>query len=67
MVQNMNTSTIDLNNDFNKIRNWAIQWKMSSTSSLSKAILNFQEDLNNLLSQVNKTIGLLRKLQAILQ
>ena len=63
----MNTSTIDLNNDFNKIRNWAIQWKMSSTSSLSKTILNFQEDLNNLLSQVNKTIGLLRKLQAILQ
>ena len=63
----MNTSTIDLNNDFNKIRNWAIHWKMSSTSSLSKTILNFQEDLNNLLSQVNKSIGLLRKLQAILQ
>ena len=28
--------------------------------------LNFQEHLNNVLSKVNKTIGLLRKLQAFL-
>ena len=29
VVQNMNTSTTNLNNDLNKIRNWAIQWKMN--------------------------------------
>ena len=29
--------------------------------------LNFQEHPNNVLSKVNKTIGLLRKLQALLQ
>ena len=25
----MNTSTTNLNNDLNKIKNWAIQWKMN--------------------------------------
>ena len=29
IVHNMNTSTINLNNDLNKIKNWAIQWKMN--------------------------------------
>ena len=29
LAYNMNTSTINLNNDLNKIKNWAIQWKMN--------------------------------------
>ena len=102
----MNTSTTNLNNDLNKIKNWAIQWKMNFnhdpdkqaqevtfTRKLQKtnhnqdyfnhnsvkqvhyqkhfgmcldAKLNFQEHLNNVLSKVNKTIGLLRKLEAFL-
>ena len=106
VVHKMNTSTINLNNDLNKIRNWAIQWKMSFSSDPSKQAqevifsrklqkknhnpvyfnhnlvqqvlsqkhrgmyldtkLNIQEHLNNVLSKVNKTIGLLRKLQAFL-
>ena len=28
IVHNMNTSVINLDNDLNKIKNWAIQWKM---------------------------------------
>ena len=101
IVHNMNTSATNLNNDLNKIKNWAIQWKMNFNLDPSKQIqviflrnlqktnynqayfnhnsikqvpsqkhfgiylgtkLNFQEDLNNVLSKVNKTIGLLHKL-----
>ena len=102
----MNTSTTNLNNELNKIKNWAIQWKMNFNSDRSRqvqevifsrklqktnlsqvyynhnsvkqvpsqkhlgmyldTILNFQEHLNNVLSKVNTTIGLLRKLQALL-
>ena len=29
IVHNMNTSITNLNNDLNKIKNWAIQWKMN--------------------------------------
>ena len=29
IVHIMNTSTINLHNDLNKIKNWAIQWKMN--------------------------------------
>ena len=29
IVHNMNTSTTNLNNDLNKIKNLAIQWKMA--------------------------------------
>ena len=32
----MNTSTTNLNNDLNKIRNWAIQWKMNFNADPSK-------------------------------
>ena len=32
----MNTSTIKLNNDLNKIKNWAIQWKMNFNPDPSK-------------------------------
>ena len=106
IVRNMNMSTTNLNNDLNKIKNWAFQWKMnfnpdpiiqaqevifwrkpqktnhnqvyfnhnsvkqvSSQKHLGMYLdtkLNFQEHLNNLLSKVSKTIGLLWKLQAFL-
>ena len=36
IVQNMNTSTVNLSNDMNKIRNWAIQWKISFNPDPSK-------------------------------
>ena len=29
IVRNMNTSTTNFNNDLNKIKNWAFQWKMN--------------------------------------
>ena len=29
IVRNMNMSTTNLNNDLNKIKNWAFQWKMN--------------------------------------
>ena len=101
----MNTSTTNLNNDLNKIKNWANQWKMNFHPDPSKQAqevifsrklqktnhnqvyfnhnsvkqvpsqkhlgmhldtkLNFQKHLNNVLSKVNKTIGLLHKLQAL--
>ena len=32
----MNTSTINLNNDLNKIKNWANQWKMNFNRDPSK-------------------------------
>ena len=32
----MNRPTINLNNDLNKIRNWAIQWKMNFNPDPSK-------------------------------
>ena len=32
----MNTSTNNLNNDLNKIKNWPIQWKMNFNPDLSK-------------------------------
>ena len=102
----MNTSATNLNNDLNKIKNWAIQWKMNFNPDPSKQAqevifsrklqktnhnqvyfnhnsvkqvpsqkhlgmyldtkLNFQKHLNNVLSKVNRTIRLLRKLQAFL-
>ena len=102
----MNTSTTNLKNDLNKIKNWAIQWKMNFTHDPSKQAqevifsrklqktnhnqvyfnhnsvkqvlsqkhlgmyfdtkLNFQEHLNNVLSKVNKVIGLLRELRTFL-
>ena len=85
VVYNMNTSTTNLNKDLNKIKSWAIQWKMNfnpdpdlcrfnhnsvkqvpSQKHLGMYLdtkLNFQEHLNNVLSKVDKTIGLLRKIQ----
>ena len=36
IVLNMNTSTINLNNNLNKIKNWAIQWKNNFDSNPSK-------------------------------
>ena len=106
IVCNTNTSTTNLSNDLNKIKNWAFQWKMNfnpdpsiqalevifwrklqktnhnqvyfnhnSVKQVSSqkhlwmyldTKLNFQEHLNNLLSKVSKTIGLLWKLQAFL-
>ena len=32
----MNMSIINLNNDLNKVRNWAIQWKMNFNADPSK-------------------------------
>ena len=32
----MNSSAINLNNDLNKIKNWAIQWKMNFKPDPSK-------------------------------
>ena len=106
IVHNMNTPTTNLNNDLNKIKNWAVQWKINFNPDPSKQAqevifsrklqktnhnqvyfdhnsvkqilsqkhlgmyldtkLNFQEHLNNILSKVNKAIGLLRKLQTFL-
>ena len=96
-------STINLNNDLNKIKNWTIQCKMNFNPDSSKQAqevafsrklqktnhdqvylnhsiqqvpsqknlgmhpdtkLNFHEDLINVLSKVNKTIGLLLQPQA---
>ena len=92
----MNTSTINMNNDLNKMKNWAIKWKMNFNPDSSKQEvmfsrklqktnhnriyfnhssakqvpsqkhlgmyrdikLNFQEHLKNVLSKVNKTVGL---------
>ena len=102
----MNTSTTNLNNELNKIKDWAIRWKMNFNPDPIKQAqeviflrklqktndnqvyfnhnsvkhvpsqkhlgmyldtkLNFQEHLNNVLSKVNKTIGLLCKLQDFL-
>ena len=102
----MNTSAIRLNNDLNKTKNWAIQWKMNFYPDPSKQAQevifsrklqktnhnqvyfnhnsikqvpsqkhlgiyldtkqNLQEQINNVLSKVKKTIGLLRKLQPFL-
>ena len=39
IVHNMNTSTTNLNNDLNKIKNWAIQWKMNFNPDPSKQAL----------------------------
>ena len=36
IVHNMNTSATNLNNDLNKIKNWAIQWKMNFNPDPSK-------------------------------
>ena len=105
-VHNMNTSSINLNNDLNKIKIWALKWKINFDFDPSKQTqevifsrklqktnrnhvyfnhnsvkqilfqkhfgiyldtkLNFQEHLNNVLSKVNKTIGLLLNLEALL-
>ena len=102
----MNTYTTNLNNDLNKMKNWANQWKMNFNPDPSKQSqevifsrklqktnhnqvyfnhnsvkkvpsqkhleiyldtkLNFQKHLNNVLSKVKKTIGLLPKLEAFL-
>ena len=36
VVHNMNTPTINLKNDLNKIRNWTIQWNMNVNPDPSK-------------------------------
>ena len=36
IAHNMNTSTTNLNDDLNKIKNWAIQWKMNFNPDPSK-------------------------------
>ena len=36
IVHNTNTSTINLCNDLNKIKNWAIRWKMNFNPDPSK-------------------------------
>ena len=36
IVHNMNTSTTNLNKDLNKIKNWAIQWKINFNPDPSK-------------------------------
>ena len=36
VVHNVNTSSTNLNNDFRKISDWAIQWKMSFNPDPSK-------------------------------
>ena len=36
IVHNMSTFTINLNNDLNKIKNWATQWKMNFNPDPSK-------------------------------
>ena len=36
IVHNMNTSTTNLSDDLNKIKNWAIQWKMNFNPDPSK-------------------------------
>ena len=38
IVHNMNTSTTNLNNDLNKIKNWAIQWKMNFNPDPSRIL-----------------------------
>ena len=38
VVHNMNTSAINLNNDLNKIRDWAIQWKMNFNFGLANKL-----------------------------
>ena len=45
IVHNMNTSTINLNNDLNKTKNWTIQWKMNFSPILEHKLrrLYFQE------------------------
>ena len=97
IVHNMSTPTTNLNNDLNKIKNWAIHGKRTFTPILVNKLTklyfqymtnhnhvyfnhnsteyvpfqkllgmyldpNFQEHLNKVLSEVNKTIGLLHKL-----
>ena len=85
VVHDVNTSSTNLNNDFRKISDWAIQWEMSfnpdpnfnnnlvnqvhSQKHLGMhldAKLNFGKHLDNIMSTVAKTIGLLRKLQSVL-
>ena len=45
----MNMSIINLNNDLNKIRNWAIQWKMNFNADPSKQSqeVTFSKKLHN--------------------
>ena len=38
VVHDVNTSSTNLSNDFRKISDWAIQWKMSFNPDLSKQL-----------------------------
>ena len=105
-VYNINEATNTLNNDLNKITEWAHQWKMSFNPDISKQAhqvvfsrkrslvshpsltfnnipvaqtsserhlgmhldkkLNFEEHLNKVETKVNKSDGIIRKLQNVL-
>ena len=106
VIQDSNTSALELNSDLAKINRWAFQWKMSFNpdpkkqaqevifSRKSKAIshpplvfnnnnviqttsqkhlgiildtrLSFEKHLETVLCKINKTIGLIHKLQNLL-
>ena len=105
-VYNINEATNTLNNDLNKITEWAHQWKMSFNPGISKQAhevvfsckrslvshpsltfnnipvaqtssqkhlgmhldkkLNFEEHLSKIETKVNKSVGIIRKLQNVL-
>ena len=105
-VYNINEATNTLNNDLNKITEWAHQWKMSFNPDISKQAhevvfsrkrslvshpsltfnnipvaqtssqkhlgmhldkkLNFEEYLRKVETKVNKSVGIIRKLQNVL-
>ena len=105
-VYNINEATNTLNNDLNKITEWAHQWKMSFNPDISKQAhevvfsrkrslvshpsltfnnipvaqtssqkhlgmhldkkLNFEEHLSKVETKVNKSVGIIRKLQNLL-
>ena len=105
-VYNINDTTNTLNNDLNKITEWAHQWKMSFNPDISKKAhevvfsrkrslashpsltfnnipvaqtssqkhlgmhldkkLNFEEHLSKVETKVNKSVGIIRKLQNVL-
>ena len=46
-VHNMNMSTINLNNDLNKMKNLKIQWKMNFNPDSSKHAQKVQEALKD--------------------
>ena len=74
ILQNVNTSASHLNNDLNKIRNWAFQWKMNFNPDPIKQaqeVIFSHKIQKNILKihwvKLIKLLGyLLRKLQIIL-